>query len=67
MWFWPGTKVLVTLTDGSTLLGTARFVFWPSKLRLADVGQVHAADAIAGLSGQVTIPRGAVLYAQTGF
>lgn len=67
MWFWPGTKVLVTLADGSTLLGTARFVVWPSKLVLADVGQVHTPDAIAGLSGVVTIPRSAVLYTQTGF
>ena len=65
MFFRSGTRVLVTLLDGSTLVGRTVFTWRPRTLRLADVSTLSA-QGEALMAGQLTIPRHAILYVQTG-
>ena len=59
MWFMPGRKVTVSLTDGSALSGVTKFA-WPGKLRLVDVRTINAAE----VPGEVYVPARAVLTVQ---
>lgn len=65
MFFRSGTRVLVTLLDGSTLHGTARFTWRPRTLRLVDVTTLSV-QGEAMMAGELRILRHAILYVQTG-
>lgn len=64
MWLRMGTKISVSLTDGSVFTGTVRFTWAPWRgLRLADVvARTQQGDVEA--AGELRVPRRSVLYVQ---
>lgn len=64
MWIKPGSRVFVTLTDGTTLQGRARFRWaWWLGLKLAEV-TVFERTAPTEAEGTFVIPQRSIVYAQ---
>jgi hypothetical protein len=61
----PGTNIMVTLRDGTTLAGKARFTFRWWWMRLDDVVVHTEHGPVAGV-GEFWIPRSSVHYVQIG-
>lgn len=61
MFFWPGKKVIVSLTDGTALHAVTRLSV--NAVRLRNVEYNHHGDAIA-VQGRVVVPASAVLTVQ---
>jgi len=64
MWLTPGKRISLTLTDGTTFEGTARFTwaFWRT-VRLVDVA-VPGSLGVAEVEGEIRIPRHSLVYVQ---
>ena len=58
MWFMPGRKVTVSLTDGTALTGRTRWS-WPGKLKLAEI-----ATAMGDVPGVVYVYARSILTVQ---
>jgi hypothetical protein len=61
----PGTDIMVTLRDGTTLAGKARFTFRWWWMRLDEVVVHTEHGPVAGV-GEFWIPRHSVHYVQIG-
>lgn len=66
MWFWPGTKLMVNLTDGTVLSGVARFTWRPWNTIVLGDPMSHDVRGNTSMGGGVVVPRHAVSFVQTG-
>lgn len=66
MWFWPGTKLMVNLNDGSSMSGVVLFTWRPWNTIRLGAPVSHDVRGNTPMDGVVVVPKQSVSFVQAG-